>query len=279
MLYTEAKTAAVNFPVPPVTPLDKLKLAAAYLSLKKALRNSARYGVGWGLFSVAMGVISRPQTLSGYVWFALGLLLLMQGVWILGARAIDPRMLLSEAFVLLTLGLWNTAGIYLTARMGGRPILGGHAFLWGILQLLSAFPTYKSYAAYQLICRHLDAALVEELEEVTRGLWKSKPGGISDVVVLKKPAVLGSGERLVVKLMPEYLVLLHDKGRALRISGKSEVVVTSVLKKLASRSLKFAFSFDGEEFKTEIKPADLERLKTWVPLAFQGVGQLPLAEG
>lgn len=261
----------MRYRLPPQTALEKLKLAATFLSLKKGLRYSGMWGVGWGLFTVGVGFLARPSSLLDYAWFAIGLFVLMQGVWILRAPSIVPRMIVSESIALLALGLWNTVGMYLIVQSGGRPILGGHAFIWGIAQLLSAYSTYKGYPGLKLVLQNLDPASADELENASRGAWKLKSSESPDTVELKTAGFLDSGQKLKIKSMPEYLILLAEKGRKTSVYGKDEIEATQLSEKRFSKHLNLTLRMDDEEYKAELEAPDLERLRAWVPSAFQGV--------
>ncbi|MGB8524682.1 MAG: hypothetical protein WCD43_17085 [Candidatus Acidiferrales bacterium] len=104
----------MNFSLPPQNALEKLKVAATYLSLQKGLKGAAWGSIVWGVLALAAGYFVEPRALLDYVWLGIGLLLLFEGLWILrSSAAANPKALLVQSGALLILGLWDTIGIYL----------------------------------------------------------------------------------------------------------------------------------------------------------------------
>jgi hypothetical protein len=92
----------MKYSVPPETDMDRLKLSATYLSLQRGIKRSAWGSLSWGAFTLGFAFLPWSHTLFDYVWLLVGSFLIIEGAWILRSSAADPRVLLMEAFALLT---------------------------------------------------------------------------------------------------------------------------------------------------------------------------------
>jgi hypothetical protein len=199
------------------------------------------------------------HTVFDYIWFALGLFLLLEGAWALRAAAADPRVLRLEAATLLLLGLWNTVGLYFEIEHGIKPIFGGRILLVGIVQLFSAFTTYRSYPAYKQIYEHLDRSCLHELEMKIGDAWKQKTESESGLVEF----IVGD-KKCKAKFLPEMVIVLTQNGKQISLAERGQVKVENTGNKLLSKSLKVELTLEDEKLKTEMKPECYEQWQRWL---------------
>lgn len=265
----------MNFSLPPQSHLEKLKIAATYLSLQTGLKRAAWGSVAWGVLALVAGYFIKSRTLLDYVWIAVGLLLLLEGFWILHSAAADPRAILVQAAALLILGLWDTVGIYFEAKSGKPIILGGQIILAGIVQLISAYSTFRSFPGYNKLYPYLEPAYVCQLEADTEGVWKRKVGPGSDTIEFKAKSKIYKA-----KLLSDFVVILTDKGRSFAVAGRPDITLEELGQKMLSSRIKANITLENEKFKADIKPEYYEQWKAWllgkssVPSGFEAVALL-----
>jgi hypothetical protein len=248
----------MNFPIPPQTHLERLKLSATYLSLQRGLKRSGWGSVGWGIFTLALGVISRSHTLLDSIWIAIGFFMLLEGMWVLRAANLDPRVIQLEAAALAILGLWNTVGLYFEIQAGMKPLFGGRIIVVGIVQLIGAYTTFKSYPTYKNIYAHLDRACLHELEMKMGDMGKRKPQVSADLVEFK-----GDDKKCKAKFLPDAVIILKD-GKQIVICERAEVIVNNTGTKMLSKQTKVELTMDGEKSKTQMGPECLARWQSWL---------------
>jgi hypothetical protein len=249
----------MNFRIPPQTHMERLKLAAMYLSLQRGMRRSGWGSIGWGAFTIGVGLLSRSHTVFDSIWFALGLFLLLQGAWVLRVAAVDPRVLRLEAAALLLLGLWNTVGLYFEIESGIKPAFGARIILVGIVQLISAYTTYRSYPGYKQIYEHLDKACLHELEIRIGDAWKQKAQPEAGLVEFKI-----DDKKCKAKFLSDMVILLTQNGKHITLAEPAEIKVENTGNKMLSKSLKVELALEKEKLKTEMKPECYEQWQAWL---------------
>ncbi|HXM98706.1 MAG TPA: hypothetical protein VN982_09550 [Candidatus Dormibacteraeota bacterium] len=249
----------MEFRIPPETHLERLKLAAMYLSLQRGLRRSGWQSIGWGAFTLILGLLSRSHTIFDAIWFAIGVFLLIEGAWILRAAETDPRVLKFEAAALLLLGLFNTVGLYFEIHSGIKPLFGARIIIVGIIQLFSAFTTFNSYPSYKKIYEHLDRACLHELELMIGDAWDQKTDSGSDVVEFKI-----DDKKCKAKFISELVIILTNKGKGITVSEPGKVRIENHGNKMLSKSLKVELTLEDVKVKTEMKQECLDRWLAWL---------------
>jgi len=239
--------------------MERLKISAMYLSTQRGLNRSAWGSIGWGAFTLALGLFLKTHTVFDYIWLAIGLFLVLEGLWIMRSVAADPRVLLVESFALALLGMLNTVGLYFEIKSGLRPIVGLQIILAGVLQLISAYATFRSYAAYKRIYEYLDRACLHELEMKIGDMWKRKVGLDQDLADFKY-----DNKKCKAKFLPDMAIVLLQEGRQVILAEKAEVSIESTRGIMLSKMLKVELRIDDEKFKTDMKPESLERWRTWL---------------
>ncbi len=247
------------FRIPPETHLERLKLAARYLSLQRGLRRSGWGSVGWGAFTLTVGLLSRSHTVFDAIWFAIGFFLLLEGIWILQAAEADPRVLYFEAAALLILGLFNTIGLYFEVKSSIRPLFGLRIIFVGIIQLFSSLTTYRSYPTYKKIYEHLDRACLHELELKIGNAWDQKAKTSPDVVEFKI-----DDKKCRARFRPELVIVLAEKGKEIAVCDRSDVQIQNNGNKMLSKTLKVELTLDTVKAKTEMTPDCLDRWQEWL---------------
>jgi hypothetical protein len=249
--------------IPPVTHFDKLRIAAMYLTQKNALRRAAWSSVGWGLLVLLLALIPFMNGSAG-LWTCLhltiGLILLVEGVWIF--RTSNPEALLAESAVLLLLGLWNTVGLYFELRMGLKPVLGGRVFIAGILQLISAYSVYKAYPTWKTVFPLAEPLYIDELDHLASPIWKASIEERTDLIAFQ-----AENKDWKIEFLPDYAVVVTDKGKTFELAGRSELVMEQVGETMLSKKVKLKVVLGDKKLKCELKPEYFERYQQWAAVA------------
>ena len=249
----------MKFQIPPQTHMERLKLSAMYLSLQRGLKRSAWGSIGWGAFTLALGVFLKSHAVFDYIWLIIGCFLVLEGVWVLRSVAADPRVLLVEGFALALLGLLNTIGLYLEIKSGIRPVGGLQIIFAGIVQLISAYATFRSYPAYKRIYEHLDRACLYELETKIGDMWKRKAETDPELGAFKS-----EDKKCKVKFLPDLAILLLQNGKQVLLAERADVSIVSTGNRMLSKMLKVELQIEGEKLKTEMDKATHEKWQAWL---------------
>jgi hypothetical protein len=230
------------------------------VSLRAArLRRAAWGSLGWGAFTLALGFFLRSHTIFDYIWLAIGFFLVLEGAWILRSVAADPRVLLVEALALAALGLLNTVGLYFEIKSGIRPIGGLQIIFAGVLQLISAYSTFRSYPAYSQIYEHLDRACLHDLEIKIGDMWKRKAEVEPELVDFKC-----ENKKCKAKFLPDMAILLLQDGNQVILAEKPELGIANTRSVIMSKMFKVELQIEGEKLKIEMSKGNLEKWQAWL---------------
>lgn len=236
--------------------LQKLKTASLYLSMQKGLRTAAWSSLGWGAFTLLIGFLVQPTSLLDYLWIALGLVLVAEGIWLL--RSPVPKALLAEAGVLLLLGLWNTVGMYFEYQAGAKPIAGGRLIFIGILQLINAYTTYRSYPVYRTAYDTRDTLAVAELQQMTDPIWKAKTAEATDMIEFTV-----DNDKCKLKFFPDCAAMVSHKGRTFSVFGRDELAMDRVGETMLGKKAKIQAQLGPASKKFDLKPEYFDRYQLW----------------
>lgn len=159
--------------------IDKLNVAAALHEFDRALNRGAWESLGWGAFSVGIGVILLYTTahLVGWVNLAFGFLLIAEGLY--EKRVREPKVIMVSASTLGLLGLWNLYGFVMAMVSNARYV--GHPWV-AIVQLVGAWRTYSSYSKYAALVAASDPATNMEFASILDQVQTSDPASTPDMV-------------------------------------------------------------------------------------------------
>jgi len=193
------------------------------------------------------------------IWMVIGLVLLVEGGWILRAAAVDPGVIRFEAATLFLLGLWNTIGLYFEIQSGMKVPFGARIIFVGVLQLVSAYNTFKSYPHYKRIYDHLDRACLFELETKIGDMGKNKPVESSGLAEFKI-----DGKKCRAKFLPDLVIVFTGNDRQTLVAERSEAKVESTGNKMLSKALKVQLMLEDIKLTTEMKPECYASWQGWI---------------
>jgi hypothetical protein len=233
--------------------------------MKKGLRRAAWGSLGWGIFTTALSLLAvsgGSRHVLTYINLFVGLVLLVEGIWLF--RSPEPTAVIAEGAVLALLGLWNTAGLYLDFKFGIKPVFGGHILIVGVLQLITAYETLKSYPSWKSIypIATQDPASSAELSHVSDSIWSTKPANDPDLIEFK-----AGNKPWKVKFLPEYAVMVTNKGNRFLVVEKNKLRIETTGETMLSKNLKIKIALDDEELKSALKPEYFDRYQRWTGAA------------
>jgi hypothetical protein len=157
--------------------LSRLQTATLFNNYDAGFRKSAYSSIGWGVFSAVIGAVLLSRGSFGWINLAFGIFLIGEGVYEMRVR--DPKVVKVTAFTLGTLAAWNLGSFAYSAYF--QVGLGGHP-LYGFMQALGAYNTYKTYAHYKELFEKADAATVEQVKLAVAEMKADDPASSPDMV-------------------------------------------------------------------------------------------------
>jgi len=186
--------------------LHKLDIAAALFGFDKLLRRSAWGSLGWGIFSLAIGIWLVLDNRFGWINIAFGLLLMAEGVYEMRVR--EPKVIQVAAATLGILGLLNLSALLLA--IAGFRVAGANPVV-GFGQLIGAWMAYKSYADYAALLAQSDPEMNEEFKMLMHQLKNADPANDPDVVEFISSRFSDSEIRWRVRSMPGFLFFMGNE--------------------------------------------------------------------
>lgn len=180
MLETQAPQASL-------ARVDKLNMAAALHGFDKSLDRSAWSSLGWGAFSLLIGLFLLYRGRFGWINIGFGVLIILVGFYQMKVRV--PGVIKISAASLALLGAWNLALVVLAAITKSKVAVNP---LFAIIQLIGAWSTYKSYALYAALLASSDPAANAEFKMLLDQLKNSPPATTPDVVEFTSTKKLGN---------------------------------------------------------------------------------------
>ena len=92
------------------------KMAVDHWIMRRLLRSGGIWSILFGIFTLVIGLGAEVFSAADYAVVALGILLLVEGIWIL--KSPSPAMILAEGFLFVLLAAWNTYDLVTVYRMG-----------------------------------------------------------------------------------------------------------------------------------------------------------------
>jgi hypothetical protein len=173
---------------------ERLTTAAAFCLFDKKLASSGNSSLVWGVLNLLIGgLLVAGNDLWGWPSLLLGLGLVVAGLYEKKVR--DPKVVIVSAATLAVLALWNFTLVALAA-MGRMHVLdGGRTLFWAIAQLVGAYGTWKTYAAYKILREKADELTVNEVRGYIDELAKAKPAQSLDLVEFEANAGFREGTK------------------------------------------------------------------------------------
>jgi len=193
--------------------IERLTTAAAFCLFDKKLSASGNSSVIWGALNLLIGgVLVSSNDMWGAVSLLLGLALVVSGLYEKKVR--DPKVVIVSAATLAGLAIWNFTIIALSAMGKTRLVFGGRTLFWAIAQIIGAYGTWKTYAAYKALQEKADDPTVQEVRGSIDELAKAKPAQTLDLVEFDASAGFIEGnKRYRLKPVEDMYVIARYKSQ------------------------------------------------------------------
>ncbi len=168
---------------------DDLQRVAGYRQLLKTLRPRGIGSVIWGLIAIALGLAGMDASRLNMILAAIGVFLIIEGIWVLVAPA--PVGMIIDGIALLLLAIWNLATtiIDMSAGRDASPIF----IVLGIAQLGWAGQSFAKYAHFsKLLSREASPETVQKFNQIVHRMEASGMANDASLIefVTSGPALL-----------------------------------------------------------------------------------------
>ena len=161
--------------------IERLTTAADFCMFDKNLSSSGNSSMFWGALNLLIGaLLVSAHDPWGAVSLVLGLGLLVAGLYEKKVR--HPRVIIIAAATLGVLALWNFSLVLMSAMGKTRLVFGGRTLFWAIVQIIAAYSTWKTYAAYKALRERADDFTIEQVRGYVDELRRAKPAQSLDLV-------------------------------------------------------------------------------------------------
>jgi len=235
----------------------ELQKAANYRSFGKTLRPSGIASIVFGLIAVVMGIAMIEDNPVNGVLVVIGLLLAVEGVWLVSAPS--PGGLIADGIALIVLGIWNLVVTVMSASAAGGSgfgVLGAFQIIWG----------FQRFGRYGRVTK---IAMVKPSPEVHRRL-EQITGEVVQAKAIGDPRYV-EFQGKTSKRSDTWQGLLGDARAVFVRAGGSDYVFASregvdlreVQTVHAGQTLKASFRLGDRAFSGTISPESFERYERW----------------
>ena len=167
----------------------------------RQLNSGGKGSIGWGVFTLAIGLFITGRGGWGWINIGFGLLLIATGIYEMKVR--EPKVIRVSAAVLGLLAVWNI-GIVLLSFYFHTPAIG-HGLWFGIMQALGAAATWKQYDVYVKLRETADPLAVSQVQQYLNEIRS----GAESVVQFKAKPLLGAEQRWSVRFIDDLAFMVH----------------------------------------------------------------------
>lgn len=233
----------------------RLQQVADYRTVRKTLRTSGIGSIVFGSLALIGGVAPPLDPILS----ALGLVLLGTGLW--NTLAPKPTGIIADGVTLLLVGLYNIAGVVMSAGHGAAG-----STLWlklGIFQLIWGGQAFWRYAKFRNAFQDPPSDVeFNQLDGVVTTLWKTNPKDANDVIEFTAAGLMHA-TRWKGRLDDGFALLATAGGAEVRVVMKDAFEVEDRGKGLIGKSHKATLRFAGKKLSGAIAPESLERYQQW----------------
>jgi hypothetical protein len=218
--------------------IASLKLSAAFITGRRAVKRFAWGSLGWGLLTLLFGLIPNP--ILHYVYLTFGVVLIVLGLWMLCPDDVAPRPLLRNAFALVPLGALSIV-VQLFQKPGGD----GRFLGAGVFQPVTSF-AFLTFGGYWSAYQCLDRATLLKLQEMIGDMWKRKTKAEPELAEFRS-----EDRKFRAKFFPDFAILMLRDGKETLIAEKADLEITHTRRNLAHK-MKADLRLESRTFPIEI---------------------------
>jgi len=224
--------------------IERLTTAADFCMFDKNLSSSGNSSMFWGALNLLIGaLLVSAHDPWGAVSLVLGFGLLVAGLYEKKVR--HPRVIIIAAATLGVLALWNFSLVLMSAMGKTRLVFGGRTLFWAIVQIIAAYSTWKTYAAYKALRERADDFTIEQVRGYVDELRRAKPAQSLDLVEFDANAGFLQGtKRYRLKPVEDMYVASYKsqlgstKLEQLAFVPRNQVTITPEGEKFMSKKMK-----------------------------------------
>jgi hypothetical protein len=258
-----ARLEPAGAPAPPLTAEAAgteawLRKALAFYGLYRQLRGAGIGSLLFGVIAFFLGASTMGQVPINGLLALLGLLLIVEGVWVIAAPSATG--IIVDGLFVAAIGIWNV--VISLVEIGGSSggSLTGRFLIFGIFQIswgIGRINQYKRYAYLRGF--KLDPSGRARVEQEIASV---RSDTIRPDVVAFKTRALGSVEGRL-RLM-EGAAAFILRGKIVEVLSRAEIACEEAVAKDAGDSLKASLRLGKRKYSVTISHEACERLRRWV---------------
>ncbi len=241
-----------------IDPITDRNRAAEYCLMRRLLRPGSIFSIIFGCIAIALGGLAMADSPAGAWLLLIGVVLFVQGIWIL--RAPSPTLLLVESGVFALLAVSNVYSLMIEPDKFEN---NAHWFVIVALQVWWSYDFYKKYQRFAPLKAYEPVLpLCQELTACVNRVMRGNPAKDAAVVVLT--TFKGKWK---IGLLGDELLMMPTTGADLLIATRGDVRISSEGKVAMSKDVKVTLGVRGREWKGQMSPQQLERVELWLSTA------------
>ena len=201
---------------------DELRAAAAYRAAIGSLRAAGIGSIIFGLIAIGLGLSSMGNSPVNAFLAFLGLVLLVEGIWLVAAPS--PVGMIVDGFALIALGIWNLFVTVNNASSGGSS--SGSFALLGVWQVIWGFQSFGRYRRLRKTC--LAPPTPDDMRQFDRVMEELRRSPAGSDGIIEFEAKGGPHKRWKARLLPNLGVFVCGKEAEVVIAAKTEIKITPV---------------------------------------------------
>jgi hypothetical protein len=234
------------------------RAAAAYRTAVRSLRAAGIASIIFGLIALGLGIASMNDSPVNAFLAFLGLVLLVEGIWLVSAPS--PAGMIVDGFALIALGIWN---IFVTVHNASSGASSSGSFaLMGLWQIVWGFQSFGRYHRLRQTC--LIPPSPEDLTQIDRVLQELRlpPAGSEGMIEFEAKG--GPHKRWKARLLPDLAVFVCGKEAQIVIATRDEIKITpSEGVPTRARNPRTLIELGTHKLNASISPDALACLQCW----------------
>ena len=239
--------------------LDELQRVANYRQMHKRLRNSGIGSVLFGLWALYIGINGLRYTSINAILVAIGVFLLVEGLWLIIKPA--PIGVILDGAALLLVGVWNIGIQILNAvvfhvHSGFWPIIGIIQIAWGI-QALKRYPRFSKMP-------RVDPSpdILKRIDVIAKGVQKSKMSSDAEVIDFQIVTFLGR-QPWKGRLRTGFAAFVGPSHFEVLFARPADVEFAPERKAILGKSMTGQLRIADRTFKATFPSQSLQRYQAW----------------
>ena len=238
--------------------VDRLRAAAVYRAATRSLRTAGIGSIIFGLIAIGIGLSSMGNSPVNAFLAFLGLVLLVEGIWLVAAPS--PAGMIVDGFALIALGIWNLFVTVNNASSGGSS--SGSFAILGVWQVIWGFQSFGRYRRLRKTC--LAPPSPDDMLQIDRVMEELRRSPAGSDGIIEFEAKGGPHKRWKARLLPTLGVFVCGNAAEVVIAAKAEIKIAPAEGAPGhAQAPRFVVALGERRLDASIPPAALESFRHW----------------